>query len=353
MVKLISNAEAEQVLTMKDTLELMEEAFKELAMGRAVAPPRTHTYMPSPTPNLSYRHKSIIGGVEKFGVFAERVTSHMVGFPEVGGLKRQVKLAPTPGHRYPDFILLFSLTTGELLAIIQGGVLQKMRVGATSGVGTKYLAREDAKVAGIFGSGWQAATQLQALCAVRPIQQIKVFSPNPGHRKEFAQEMGKDLNVEAIPVDHPKNAVEGCDIVITATNSNDPVFDGRWLESGVHINTIVNNDERNQRSELDSVAYQRADLIIVNSREQMVRVKQNDVLDLASKGKRVGDLGDLLIGKIQGRTSPEEITLFKNNVGVGIQFAAVGARIYELAKEAKLGRDLPDEWFHQQIPHRN
>jgi ornithine cyclodeaminase/alanine dehydrogenase-like protein (mu-crystallin family) len=176
MVKLISNAEVEQVLTMEDALQLMEEAFTELAVGRAVSPPRTHTYMPSPNPGLSYRHKSIIGGVEKFGVMAERVTSHMVGFPEIGGLKRQVKLAPTPGHRYPDFILLFSLTTGELLAIIQSGVLQRMRVGATSGVGTKYLAREDAKVAGIFGSGWQAATQLQALCAVRSIHQIKVFS---------------------------------------------------------------------------------------------------------------------------------------------------------------------------------
>jgi len=121
MTKLISNADVERVLTMGDTLELMEEAFKEFAKGRGVSPPRTHTYMHSQNDNFSYRHKSIIGGLEKFGVFAERITSHIVGFPMVGGLKRQVKLAPTPKHRYPDLIFLFSLTTGELLSIIQGG----------------------------------------------------------------------------------------------------------------------------------------------------------------------------------------------------------------------------------------
>jgi hypothetical protein len=116
---LINNDEVERVLTMTDTLGLMEEAFKELAMGRAISRPRTHTYRSNPAYGLSYRHKSIIGGVEKLGVLAERVTSHIVGFPEVGGLKRQVKVDPTPGHRYPDFILLFSLATGELLSIIQ------------------------------------------------------------------------------------------------------------------------------------------------------------------------------------------------------------------------------------------
>ncbi|MBI4522761.1 MAG: ornithine cyclodeaminase family protein [Deltaproteobacteria bacterium] len=353
MVKLISNADVDRVLTMQDTLDLMEEAFREFGMGRAVSPPRTHTYMHPPEGTLSYRHKSIIGGVQKFGVFAERVTSHIVGFPEVGGLKRQVKLAPTPGHRYPDLILLFSLASGELLAILQGGSLQRMRVGATSGIGTKYLAREDAKVAGIFGSGWQAETQLQALCAVRPIQQIKVFSPNASHREEFARKMIKTLEREVLAVGEPQSAVKGSDIVITATSSNEPVFQGVWLQAGTHINSIVNNDEGNRRSELDADAYERADVIIVNSREQLVHVKQNDVLGLEEQGKQAEELGDLLIGKAKGRTTPDQITLFKNNVGMGIQFAAVGARVYELATKQGLGRDLPVEWFHQEIPHRN
>jgi ornithine cyclodeaminase/alanine dehydrogenase-like protein (mu-crystallin family) len=228
-----------------------------------------------------------------------------------------------------------------------------MRVGATRGVGAKYLSRNDAKIAGIFGSGWQAETQLQALCMVRPIQQIKVFSPNPAHRAEFSARMSQALEREVVAVGDPRTVVKGSDIVITATNSNEPVFDGTWLEAGTHINSIVNNDEGNSRSELDAVAYARADVILINSREQLIHVNQDDVLKPETEGRRVEELGDLLIGKVKGRISSDQITLFKNNVGMGIQFAAVGARVYEITMQQGLGKDLPIEWFHQDIPHRN
>jgi len=125
------------------------------------------------------------------------------------------------------------------------------------------------------------------------------------------------------------------------------------LETGTHINSIVNNDEGNSRSELDAVAYARADVIVINSREQLIHVNQDDVLKPETEGRRVEELGDLLIGKVKGRISSDQITLFKNNVGMGIQFAAVGARVYEITMQQGLGKDLPIEWFHQDIPHRN
>lgn len=204
MTLFLNNEEVKSLLTMNDYLETLEEGLRELESGRVVMVPRTDASIPTlDDPNITYRFKTIQGGIQKFRVHAIRINSNFMSFPEVDGKRRLIKV-PRAGKRFVGFVLLLSMDTGEPLVFFQDGYFQKMRVGAMSGIGTKYLARKDASRIGILGSGWQASAKLMALCAVRPITHIKVFSPNPDHRRSFADEMSKILRVNVDVVDRPR-----------------------------------------------------------------------------------------------------------------------------------------------------
>jgi len=246
-------------------------------------------------------------------------------------------------------VLLFSLETGEPLALIHDFSLSAIRVGATTGVAHRALSRKGSKVVGLFGSGNEARRNLEAICCVRDIERVRVYSPTREHRERFAEEMTELLNVEIQPVSSPEAVVKGADIVMSATNSSQAVFDGNWLEPGQMVTTIANTDGVHRRTEADSTTMIRSDFIVLNNKETAVTNQQRELLDLIEEGKfgweKICELGEVLTGQHPGRTTDRQIIFYKSNTGVGIQFAAAGALIYEACKKQGLGRELPTEWF--------
>ena len=201
MTLILSNDEVEKLLTMPECIEVMEEAYIELAEGRGVSRTRSDCFTPTTRADALYSLKSMDGVVPKLGVGAVRINSDIITWPKRGNNMRREKVPAAPNNRYVGLVLLFSVENGEPLAILPDGVMQRMRVGAANGLGIKYLARENAKTVGILGSGWQAGAQLTAACAVRDIETIRCFSPNPQNRDTFAAAMTALLGVRVEPVD--------------------------------------------------------------------------------------------------------------------------------------------------------
>jgi len=346
-VLLISDAEAREVLKMADCIGAMERAFAEEARGIAVNRPRVRYKVPPDLSQPGYMANIIPGAVPSSGVAALRYDSTIVQERLVEGKIRME--FPSPLKRSWGFVLLFSLQTGEPLALIHDFSLSGIRVGATTGIAHRALAKKDAKVVGLFGSGNEARTNLEAICCVRSVEKVKVYSSTKEHRDRFAKEMTELLNVEVQPVSSPEAVVEGSDVVMCATNSSQPVFDGNWLEPGQLVTTIVNTDGVHRRTEADAATMIRSDFIVLNHKETAITNQQRELLDLIDQGKigwdKVCELGKVLIGSHPGRTSDQQIIYYKSNTGVGIQFAAAGALIYEACKQKGLGRELPSEWF--------
>jgi ornithine cyclodeaminase/alanine dehydrogenase-like protein (mu-crystallin family) len=353
-MRILTNAEIERVLTMQDCIEALEQAYKELAQGLGANRPRNHTYFPVEDPRypgFRYRFKSQEGGCVSAGVWALRITSDLAGVETLpGGVKRRRLIPAAPGNRYVGLVFLFSLRDLAPLAVLHDSVIQKMRVGATSALGIRELSNPDARVAGLFGSGWQAGAHLEALLLVRPgIEEIRVYSPTREHRETFAAQWSERTGKRVIAVDHPRKAVEGCQIVTCATAAMDPCFDGAWLEPGTHVTCITSPDGTAMRRELDDTTFDRADVIVVLSNEQVEHDHQVDILGPVRRGRKrreeIRELGEVLLGWARGRTRRDQITVFANNTGMGIQFAAVGARVLARAEALGLGRTLPVEWF--------
>ncbi len=353
-MRVLSNLDVEKVLTMGDCLTVLEFAFQDLANGQATNRPRSHTYTPLEKDHY-YLFKTMDGSLPRFGVHGLRLSSdHLVERTE-NGLRRRDKLPLAPGNRYLGLVLLFSLDTLELLAIIQDGFLQKMRVGATSGLAAKYLSRADSQTAGLIGTGWQADAQIMALDAVRTLDEIAVYSPTKGHSEALCQRVQPLVSASLRSVKSAREAVSGRDIVACATNSLDPVFDGDWLVSGQHVNSV-------QRGELDSTTHERADVIATRAREESMHFSSKPISsDVMQRGdwktewdEKLQELGMIMTGKAPGRIDSSKITLFGGSgtgpsAGLGIQFAAVGSIIYERACEQGLGHEIPSEWFLEDV----
>ncbi len=365
MTLILSNDDVQKVLTMKDCLEVIEEAFKELGEGRAVNTLRDDVLLPcAQNPDATYTMKSLQGGVPKLGTYAIRFSSDLWTYPVIDGKERAVRIPIPiePYNRFLGLVLLFSLDTCELLAIMQGGYLQRMRVGATGGIGTKHLARKKASTVGIIGSGWQAGAQLMAMCGVRTIAHIKVYSQDtPDRLESFAAEMSHELGVKVEPADSARECIRGVDIVNLCTSSREPVIDGDWLEEGMHVHSI-------RWPEIDNKTYKRSDIIVTNARPTgLGREETPYSMDYIMEGipkersleagfkhispewEKLPGLPELILGKVPGRTSDRQITLHLNNVGLGMQFAAAGGKAYELAKKQGLGKEIPTDWFLQTV----
>jgi ornithine cyclodeaminase/alanine dehydrogenase-like protein (mu-crystallin family) len=186
---------------------------------------------------------------------------------------------------------------------------------------TVRLARDDAKVMGLFGSGTQAILQVECHCAVMGLQEVRLYSTRKERRENIARQMSQVVSARVIPVDHPREAVEGCDIVTTATNSNEPVFDGEWLQPGAHVNTMIGSDSFLPRRETDEKTVLRSDIIVVNSKESIKLDQQPELYPLLRRGvldwDDICEVGDLLVKKkIHGRSSASQITYHNNNVGM-------------------------------------
>ncbi len=233
---------------------------------------------------------------------------------------------------------LFDGKTGALTALIQADWLGQMRTGAASGVATRALARSDASTVGLFGAGKQARTQLLAVCAVRPIRAIRVYSRRPDVCRAFCEEMTPLCKCSVEPAQRPEDAARNLDVVITATNSREPVLFGDWLSEGTHLNIIGSNFL--SKTEIDVRTVERAGLITVDDKDQ-AHIEAGDFREAIDKKKlqwaNVHELGDILVGRSSGRTSPSEITMFKS-LGLAIEDVATAAHLVTAAKEKGVGR---------------
>ena len=356
MTLILSNDDVEKLLTMPDCIEALDEAYLEMAEGRGITRQRSDCITPtSYSPDAIYGLKSMDGVVPKLGVGAIRINSDIITNPRVGNTHRRVKVPAAPNNRYVGLVLLFSTHNGEPLAIFPDGVLQHIRVGATNGLGIKYMARENAETVAILGSGWQAETQLTAACSVRKIKSIRCFSPNRENREAFATRMTEMLGVEVTPTEQPEDAIAGADIVMCGTNSIDPVFFKKWIEPGMHLSSI-------KKPEIEPDAIRAAARVVVHTHATAPMLVVAEGANFQENKKQAGwnaaqnldfktfpTLPELIAGRVSGRDSDEEVTCFLNNLGMGYQFAAAGSVIYRRAVEQKLGHELPTDWFTETV----
>jgi alanine dehydrogenase len=356
MTLLLSNEDVSQALTHADALAATEQILRELAHGEAINRPRSQTYMPvesKANPGFKYRFKSQEGGGVGAGVWALRITSDMAGFSYTNGVKRRRILPVATGNRWCGLVMLFDLETIEPVAIMPDGVIQKTRVAAMSAVGAKYLAPSMPHTLGLFGSGWQAGAHIEALCALFNFERVKVFSPNREHCREFCSDMARKLGRAVDAMESPRAVVEGSDFIQAATAAWDPVFDGHWIEKGMYVASIGGSDGSNKRREIDDETIRRADVYIVHAKDVAQQDKSPDIWDAAQNGviawEAIHEIQDLVAGKVKGRTRQDQITLFNNNTGSGIQFAAVGSAVLKRAKALGLGKELPTEWFLESV----
>jgi alanine dehydrogenase len=347
---IIDNETIEQVLTMRACIEALDAGFKAYATGGAVNRPRSHTYTDLGD-GYHYLFKSMDGAIASLGVHAIRLSSDLTHEFERNGRRRREKVPAAPGGRYVGLVLLFDIRTLAPLAIMQDGYLQRMRVGATSALAARHLARPDSKTVGMVGTGWQAGAQLLGLHERGNVQQYRVYSMDPDRRRRFCEEFSERLGQPVRPVESARDAVDGADIVALATNSHDPVIDGAWLAAGQHVGSV-------QGHELDEGTLERADLIGVRSREEATfhYVPGHAPVEAASRKRpnaairaKMVELGDIVVGRA-GRRSTAEITLFTGggtgaSSGLGIQFTAVAHAVYDAVSAAGGGHDVPTEWF--------
>jgi alanine dehydrogenase len=360
----IDNLTVEQVLTVPEVVDALEHGHKALSTGDAINAPNYRVF--TPRDGKDYGRKfpeggnpthhaftSLTGAIGSLDVTSDRVDSDIITYVKRGQEMRQIRVPGTHDRKFCGMIYLYSSKTGELLAMIHDGYLQKFRVAGTAAIGTKYLARKNAKVMGLIGTGWQAQAQVLCQPAVRDLETIKVYSPTPGHSTAFARRWGNEAGVEIVPVNSAREACEGSDFIITATNAPQAVVQADWLEPGQFITGVKDQ-------ELEMTGWEKCDQVVVNRHGAFwQRYAIGGVEVIPEHGAdRIGNpsekinwnevpiLGDVLTGKHPGRTSDDQIIGLIIG-GDGVQFTAVGARIYKLCKERGLGVDLPRELFLQ------
>ncbi len=350
-----SNEDVEKMLTMKECMAVLEEMYRDLGKGQALFMPRVDNIMPCSHENAYYAFKHMGGGWPRRKIMALRINSDIVTHPSVEGALRRVKVPKVAG-RWVGLVQLYSSETGELLAIFPDGVLQKMRVGATNGLGVKYLARKNARRTGIIGSGWQAGGQLLALLEALPMEEIKIFSLTKENRDKFVQEMRGITGANIRAVNSAEECVDGVDIIMAATSSIVPVVKAEWLKQGMHVSCIKSNEvdgtviDRCQRVITHtSLQEKQADNVLSGTLHMPKEHKQGWWNEAGRKDALFSDLSDLAAGTEAGRSDDGEITCFINNIGLGLQFAAVGALLLDKAKDTGLGTKLPEEWFSETV----
>ena len=345
---LIRPSEVRGIVQMAEAIEAVRMGFREWGQSPHINAPRRRIHIPT-------------------GV---RVSVHQGGVPAAGatGLMIHCEWVKPMSDRQEysrlnhPVIVLYDAAEGELKAIIMGEItcselpdnvaITGLRTAATSAVGTDILARRNAERVGILGSGGQARNHLLALSKIRKIKEVKVYSRTAEKCKKFAEEMGPLLSINVRAVSSAEEAVRGVDIILTVTNSSVPVFDGHWLEPGVHVTSIVGSNVglvqggfiQAKRREIDDTTLKRSDVIGIASIQQAIQDEQGDIFDPVQKGiirwEQVVEIGEILTGKKEGRTRSEQITLFKNNAGQGVADVALGALVLKKALERGLGMVL-------------
>lgn len=354
---ILSNEDIEKILPVGACLDVLEEAYRDLGNGMAATVPRYDVFSPT-KPNEFYEYKTMSGVLPGRKVAALRLNSSIVKWYEKAGGLRKDKLPVAGGDKYVGLVMLFSTETGEPLAIFPDGYVQKLRVAGASAIAARYLARPDAKVMALLGAGWQASAHLVTLSMIRDLKQIKIFSPTPDSRRRFIAEWSGKVAAQLIEAESAAQAIDGVDMVIATTNSISPLFSGDILRPGMHVSCV-------KPCELDAATYKRADPLIIHWREAKpfqiaIGVDRQSIPDVAEgwqhpitrKEEAVWDfptLSELVHGQHPGRTKKDSISCFCNNVGLGLQFAAVGSEVLARAREARVGREIPTDWFLEDV----
>src|SRR6516162_4557689 len=316
-VLLLTEDDVRQLLTMEMALEAVEEGLRKMALEEATNIPRARCQTDHAMLHVMSASAKTLG---------------------IMGYK-----AYTTSKKGTNFhVALYDGKTGSQLALIQADYLGQVRTGAASGVATQYMARPDAQEVGLFGSGKQARTQLQAICTVRKVRRVQVYSLNEERRRQFAREMTDLCQCDVEPVPRPEMAAEDKDIVITATTSREPVLNGHWLAEGTHLNVVGSNYLT--KAEVDSLTVRRCDSIVVDSKDQ-ARIEAGDFVQPLEDGSihwsDIHELGQVIVGRFTGRAHPQDVTMFKS-LGIAIEDVAVAGKVYQKAQAMGIGRRV--EW---------
>ena len=316
MALFLTESDVAQLLTMPLALEAVEAAHRALAAGRALDVPRQRTRLPQTTLHV------LQGALPDFGV---------IGYKAYTSNRSGVRF----------LVHLYDASSGSLRAVLEADRLGMMRTAAASGVATRCLARPEARVLGMFGTGWQAEGHLEAIAAVRALDWVKVYSRNAERLQNFCRRMSERLGLEVRAAASPEDVVRGSDLVSTVTTAASPLFGGDWLAPGTHINAAGSNSLI--RRELGEDVLKRCSAIVVDSVETALR-EAGDLLPWLEKGRlhvgQLRDLGQVLAGRQPARTTVDEITLFESQ-GLAVQDLALAARLESLARTRGLGSELP------------
>jgi len=316
MAVFLTEADVKQVLSPEMALAGVESAHRDLAQGQALDTPRQRSRLPQTVLHI------LQGALQAQGVLGYKAYT-----------------SNRSGNRF--LIHLFDAASGRLKAVIESDYLGMMRTGAASGVAARWLARPDATVAGVFGSGWQAEGHVRAICAALPIELVKVWGRDADRLRDFCARLSEQTGRRVVPASDAEDVVREADLLGTVTTAANPLFDADWLKPGVHINAAGSNALI--RQELSEQALRRCQLITVDSVATAL-AEAGDLLPLLEKGRlhsrQLVELGEIIVGRHPGRSNGEQITLFESQ-GMAIQDLAVAVRVLEAALERGLGQDVP------------
>lgn len=360
MTLLLDNDAIAPLIDAAAFVDVLDEAYQAFARGQSCGPPRIDLQS-APTRDGAAYQLGLAVGIGSSGYAALRIKSDMIFTREIAGLRRKEKYCVEPGT-YMGLVLVFDATTGALKAILHDGLIQKMRVGADSALGVRYMARQDAATLGILGAGGMARTHVDAISRVRRIEKIRVFSPTAANREAFVREIEARHGISAEAVDRPEAVYKDAAIVSSCANAIGPMIAGRHLEPGTHVTCIGGT--------LDDDANARVDVALrfgnaTTPAEAPEWAVEDECLTFTATGRKsehgAGQrfaripldrrilFKDLLDNPSRGRQGPTDVTFSERGNIHGVQFAAVAGLIYEKAKAAGVGTDLRDGMFLQSI----
>lgn len=320
-ILIINGAEVLRLLPMGECIEVMADALSALARGEAVVPLRPVMRLPENIGALGMM-PSWLGNIGAIGVKVISVFpgNHGTGFDSHQGA-----------------VLVFDTIHGQLLAVVDASSITAIRTAAVSGVATQLLARPEAQTLAILGSGVQARSHLAAMTCARPISGVRIWSRDARRARSFADRESERLQIGVEPVETVEAAVDGADIICTTTASPEPILRGEWISAGTHINAVGSSVPFTR--ELDSTAVANSRLYVdrrestLNEAGDFLLAKKEGAVD---DSHIVGEIGDILVGRIEGRGTPDEITLFKS-LGLGVEDLAAANHVYGKAVELGLG----------------
>jgi ornithine cyclodeaminase/alanine dehydrogenase-like protein (mu-crystallin family) len=367
MTLVLSNDDVRELLPVPVYIESMESAYRHWGRQNALVQPRIDMYSPSPERRSSYVFKTMTGLIPDDDLVALRINSDIITWQERNGSLRKEKVPSAQGDRWVGLVFLFDMVSGELIAILPDGIMQQSRVAATTAVAAKYLARPDSARLAVVGSGGQAEAAILAMSAAMPsITSIDVWSPTE-HKRNGLVKRCVDSGLNARVATSAEEAVVGADLVVTATNSLEPVIESSWVSPGAFVACV-------KSVELGRELLTDADRVILHARpldpvnyivgqgdaaihgtdpvdklfgEPLSRTGVDDIV--ADLAETCPVLADVLLDDSLGRRSPDDRIVFLNPMGTGLQFAAVGRALYLAAKETGRGHELPGDWFSEDI----